>query len=61
MRLLKQDYNYLLNNYTGSPKVLANFLGEYSKSSNEISLLTSKTDGCLSNISNVKYIDNKYR
>ena len=52
---------HLLNNYTGSPKVLANFLEEYSKSSNEISLLTSKTDGCLSSISNVKYIDNKYR
>lgn len=58
---MKILFVHLLNNYTGSPKVLANFLGEYSKSSNEISLLTSKTDGCLSSISNVKYIDNKYR
>lgn len=58
---MKILFVHLLNNFTGSPKVLANFLEEYSKSSNEIFLLTSKTDGCLSNIPNVKYIDNKYR
>lgn len=52
---------HLLNNYTGSPNVLANFLKEYSQNHENIHLLTSKTKGFLSNIDNIKYFDNKYR
>lgn len=52
---------HLLNNYTGSPKVLStviNLLTE--KSDIKISLLTSKTDGFLSDLKNVQYHYNGY-
>lgn len=52
---------HLLNNYTGSPNVLSNFLMDYCKSHKNICLLTSKTEGCLSNLPNIQYVDNKYR
>jgi glycosyltransferase involved in cell wall biosynthesis len=53
---------HLLNNYSGSPQVLANILKElclYKEYS--ISLLTSKSDGCLSGISNINYYNNHYK
>ncbi|MDR3056953.1 MAG: glycosyltransferase family 4 protein [Prevotella sp.] len=53
---------HLLNNYTGSPMVLANILKELSlRKEFNISLLTSKTHGCLSGIHNVQYYDNHYK
>lgn len=53
---------HLLNNFTGSPRVLANFLNEFATdASNEIHLLTSKSDGCLSDFKNVKYHWNSYK
>lgn len=59
---MKILFAHLLNNYTGSPKVLAILLNELCKNNSlEISLLTSKTDGALSGISNIKYHDNFYR
>lgn len=59
---MKLLFVHLLNNCTGSPKVLAILLNELCKNNSlEISLLTSKTDGALSGISNIKYYDNFYR
>lgn len=53
---------HLLNNYTGSPQVLGNILKELSLSREyNIDLLTSKTDGCLSDISNIAYYNNHYK
>ena len=52
---------HMLNNYTGSPNVLANFLKEYSQNKTDIHLLTSKTNGFLSSIDKVKIFDNKYK
>ncbi|GHU73230.1 hypothetical protein FACS189450_12610 [Spirochaetia bacterium] len=53
---------HLLNNYTGSPKVLANIIKEFSLYKEfSISLLTSQTDGCLSNIPNIHYYTNHYK
>ena len=43
MRIL---FVHLLNNFTGSPRVLANFLEEYTGNGDEIHLLTSNTEGC---------------
>ena len=58
---MKILFAHLLNNYTGSPKVLSALLNDLCKNNNfEISLLTSKTDGALSGITNVKYHDNFY-
>ena len=55
-------FTHLLNNYTGSPKVLATELSLLSQNSDfEISLLTSKTDGILSSLPNVRFYDNGYR
>ena len=52
---------HLLNNYTGSPKVLAEELNLLSKNTNyDISLLTSKTDGILSELQNVHFYYNGY-
>lgn len=59
---MKILFAHLLNNYTGSPKILAVLLNELCKNNNlEISVLTSKTDGILNGIPNVKYHDNFYR
>ena len=59
---MKILFAHLLNNYTGSPKVLAVLLNELCKNNNlEISILTSKTDGVLNDIPNIKYHDNFYR
>ncbi len=59
---MKILFAHLLNNFTGSPKVLSVLLRELTKDSGlKISLLTSKTDGVLNNIPNVEYHDNFYR
>lgn len=59
---IKILFVHLLNNYTGSPKVLSALLNDLCKNNNlEISLLTSKTDGVLNDIPNIKYHDNFYR
>ena len=57
MRIL---FVHLLNNFTGSPRVLANFLEEYTGNGDEIHLLTSNTEGCLSNINGIIYHKNFY-
>lgn len=55
-------FAHLLNNFTGSPKVLSVLLRELADDENiKISLLTSKTDGVLNGIPNVEYHDNFYR
>lgn len=58
---MKILFVHLLNNYTGSPRVLSNFLMEYVKSHNETHLLTSKAQGCLSDLQNVHYHFNGYK
>lgn len=59
---MKILFAHLLNNFTGSPKVLSVLLRELADENNiKISLLTSKTDGVLSGIPNVEYHDNFYR
>lgn len=59
---MKILFAHLLNNFTGSPKVLSVLLRELANDKNiEISLLTSKTDGILNDIPNIKYHDNFYR
>lgn len=59
---MKILFAHLLNNFTGSPKVLSVLLRELADDNNiKISLLTSKTDGVLSGIPNVEYHDNFYR
>lgn len=58
---MKLLFIHLLNNYTGSPRVLANFLSEFAKGQNEIHLLTSKAQGCLSDLQNVHYHFNGYK
>lgn len=59
---MKILFTHLLNNYTGSPKVLSVLLKELAAdSAMHVSLLTSKTDGILTGIPNVEYHDNFYR
>lgn len=59
---MKILFVHLLNNFTGSPKVLSLLLKSLSNDKNiKISLLTSKTDGILNDIPNVEYHDNFYR
>lgn len=59
---MKILFVHLLNNFTGSPRVLANFLKEYSlDKSNDVHLLTSSSYGCLSQIKNIKYHRNCYK
>lgn len=59
---MKILFVHLLNNYTGSPRVLANLLEFFSKDScNEIHLLTSDSKGFLSDIKDVNYHWNKYK
>lgn len=59
---MKLLFCHLLNNYTGSPKVLSVLLKELAADNDfEISVLTSKTDGVLNGIQNLKYCDNWYR
>lgn len=59
---MKILFAHLLNNFTGSPKVLSFLLKSLSNDKNiKISLLTSKTDGILNDIPNVEYHDNFYR
>jgi glycosyltransferase involved in cell wall biosynthesis len=53
---------HLLNNYSGSPHVLATILKELSlKKDYHISLLTSNQEGCLSGIANIVYYNNHYK
>jgi glycosyltransferase involved in cell wall biosynthesis len=53
---------HLLNNYTGSPQVLATIVKELSvKEDYNISLLTSRQEGCLSGIENITYYNNHYK
>ena len=62
MQLKRILFVHLLNNYTGSPKVLYNELKSLGKNKTyEISLLTSRTDGILSNIEGVRYYYNYYK
>lgn len=59
---MKILFCHLLNNYTGSPKVLAIELGKLVRNPEyEISLLTSKTDGILSGLDEITYYNNWYR
>lgn len=59
---MKILFVHLLNNYSGSPKVLSTELKLLTKNTDyEISLLTSNTEGFLSNIENLKYYYNGYR
>lgn len=46
---------HLLNNYTGSPKVLMQVITGLTKRGYEIDLITSKTEGFLSNIDGINY------
>jgi glycosyltransferase involved in cell wall biosynthesis len=53
---------HLLNNYSGSPQVLSNYLKELILIKKfKIYLLTSKTEGSLSNIPNIIYFNNHYK
>jgi glycosyltransferase involved in cell wall biosynthesis len=53
---------HLLNNYSGSPQVLATILKELSvKKDYHVSLLTSMQEGCLSGIANIVYYNNHYK
>lgn len=56
---MKVLFVHLLNNYTGSPRVLSNFLSN--DFSFNVDILTSKTDGFLSNLKNVSYYWNGYK
>ncbi len=59
MRIL---FSHLLNNYTGSPKVLRNSILAFSNDKNfDITVLTSQSDGFLSGINGVKYKSNGYK
>lgn len=59
---MKILFVHLLNNYTGSPKVLSQEIRLLSQRKEyDISLLTSKTDGVLSDIENVNYFYNGYK
>lgn len=59
---MKILFIHLLNNYTGSPKVLAQEIKLLTQIQGyEISLLTSKTEGILSNIKGIKYHYNGYK
>ena len=59
---MKILFTHLLNNYTGAPKVLETELKLLLQNKDyDISLLTSKTDGCLSHLDNIRYYDNGYR
>ena len=49
-----------LNNFSGSPKVLATIIRALSNKY-EVSLITSKTSGFLSDMPKVKYINNYYK
>ena len=59
MRIL---FSHLLNNYTGSPKVLRNSILAFSNDKNfNITVLTSKSDGFLFGIDGVRYKSNGYK
>ncbi|MCF0126758.1 MAG: hypothetical protein HUJ68_13585, partial [Clostridia bacterium] len=51
---------HLLNNFTGSPNILRNTVLSLSEE-NEVVLLTSKSEGFLSNLEGVKYKYNGYK
>lgn len=58
---MKVLFVHLLNNYTGSPRVLSNLLEKLSSNTNfELHLLTSNSEGSLSNIVNIQYHYNTY-
>lgn len=52
---------HTLNNYSGSPNVLSIIIKEFVKKDYDVEIITSKGDGFLSNISNVKYSYTSYR
>ena len=53
---------HLLNNYTGSPRILSNILDAFSNRDDvRIHLLTSFSEGCLSEHGNVIYHNNHYK
>lgn len=59
---MKILFAHLLNNYTGSPRVLANILEGLTEQKNlDIHLLTSATNGSLSAISSIRYHKNFYK
>lgn len=59
---MKILFAHLLNNFTGSPRVLANILeGLIEDKYLDIHLLTSSTNGCLSEMSGIKYHKNYYK
>lgn len=58
---MKILFVHLLNNYTGSPKVLRNIIDCVQKEADtKISLLTSNTDGCLSHVDGVRLCNDGY-
>ena len=58
---MKILFVHLLNNYTGSPKVLGIVLKHFSGLKDyDCSLLTSNTEGFLTGIENIKYYYNGY-
>jgi glycosyltransferase involved in cell wall biosynthesis len=58
---MKIVFIHLLNNFSGSPKVLSLIIKEFVKRGYDIDLITSKTNGFLSNIEGVKYKYNSYK
>jgi len=63
MKTQKRIYAFhLLNDYSGSPKVLSQILKEWVKNGNETHLYTSlHQDGFLSNINGIKYHEGWYK
>jgi glycosyltransferase involved in cell wall biosynthesis len=58
---VKIVFVHLLNNFSGSPKVLSLIVDEFVGLGYDIDLITSKTDGFLSNIKGVRYKYNNYK
>jgi glycosyltransferase involved in cell wall biosynthesis len=57
----KLVFVHLLNNFSGSPKVLSLIIKEFVKRGYNVDLITSNTNGFLSNIKGVKYRYNCYK
>jgi glycosyltransferase involved in cell wall biosynthesis len=60
MPAMKLVFIHTLNNFSGSPKVLSVVVGELSQHY-ECTLITSRGEGFLSGIGNVRYVNNHYR
>ena len=52
---------HLLNNYSGSPKVLKQIINSFISKGYQVDLITNKSEGFLSNINGVKYIYISYQ